>query len=448
VQILICECGMRLKAPGAKPGRVGRCPECGRRLQVPGSPEPFRLKPDSDEPATANVGGSSAPITTSSRDRVQPFRLKPDDDLPPTTETDGAPEPLALDDWTQADSFRRKPTGNEPRVATSEETGTHAASVYQLLPESSPARDQKERPASVEELPPYIKERKPRDTRPMADGLLPVLERPESNRFASFLYPLRSIECISVMAVLSMVFWVFLILVPEYCLSVMGDADSMGVPTIGKFIALISILPVLFLSPLILFYWLQYLARVLVFSAMGDTMPPRTPDRNFDGFFSGLSPWFVWLLLGCSVGSLPVVAYGFYQHSAQAPWSWPLAALFVLPGFPYVVMALLISFLHDHALAANPLNVTVAMLRLGFSFLLLCADVLVTLGSGALLFAITFRFREGYFWIYLALCLASWLAVAWCSIVTMRVLGNYYYPRRKSLRWNQERPRWGVAWKL
>ena len=76
-------------------------------------------------------------------------------------------------------------------------------------------------------------------------------------------------------------------------------------PTVGKLIALISILPVAFLLPFAVFYWLQYLGRVVVSSGMGETIPPRTPDRNFEGFFSGLSPWLTWLFLGLGVGLLP-----------------------------------------------------------------------------------------------------------------------------------------------
>ena len=33
--VLVCSCGKRLKAPGAVPGRVGRCPACGGMLRVP-----------------------------------------------------------------------------------------------------------------------------------------------------------------------------------------------------------------------------------------------------------------------------------------------------------------------------------------------------------------------------------------------------------------------------
>ena len=35
VPILVCDCGKRLRAPGARPGRLGRCPACGGELRVP-----------------------------------------------------------------------------------------------------------------------------------------------------------------------------------------------------------------------------------------------------------------------------------------------------------------------------------------------------------------------------------------------------------------------------
>jgi hypothetical protein len=35
---LVCACGKKLKAPGAVPGRVGRCPACGGELRVPEAP--------------------------------------------------------------------------------------------------------------------------------------------------------------------------------------------------------------------------------------------------------------------------------------------------------------------------------------------------------------------------------------------------------------------------
>ena len=40
VLILSCPCGLRMKAKGATPGRVGKCPKCGQTLTVPEAPEP------------------------------------------------------------------------------------------------------------------------------------------------------------------------------------------------------------------------------------------------------------------------------------------------------------------------------------------------------------------------------------------------------------------------
>ena len=112
---------------------------------------------------------------------------------------------------------------------------------------------------------------------PMAGGILPPLQKTEASWFASILYPLRSADSLAVIATLTAILWLFTILVPEYCLGLMGDADQMGTPTIGKLIALISILPVAFLLPFAVFYWIQYLGRVVVASAMGETIPPARP---------------------------------------------------------------------------------------------------------------------------------------------------------------------------
>ncbi|MFO0949899.1 MAG: hypothetical protein U0835_01860 [Isosphaeraceae bacterium] len=38
VPVMVCACGKRLRAPGARPGRVGRCPACGGMMRVPDEP--------------------------------------------------------------------------------------------------------------------------------------------------------------------------------------------------------------------------------------------------------------------------------------------------------------------------------------------------------------------------------------------------------------------------
>ena len=53
---------------------------------------------------------------------------------------------------------------------------------------------------------------------PMAGGILPALDKPETSGFASILYPLRSADSLAVIASLTVILWLFTILVPEYCI--------------------------------------------------------------------------------------------------------------------------------------------------------------------------------------------------------------------------------------
>ncbi len=281
----------------------------------------------------------------------------------------------------------------------------------------------------------------------MAGGILPALDKPETSGFVSILYPLRSADSLAVIASLTVILWLFTILVPEYCIGLMGDADDMGTPTIGKLIALISILPVAFLLPFAMIYWLQYLGRVVVSSGMGEPMPPRTPDRNFEGFFTGLSPWIIWLFLGVAVGMLPAAIVHLLSSPENAGSLLPALGL-VFVCLPYVLMALLLTFLHDDPFAAKPLGVVTALIQLGGSFLFLSVFVGFVVAAAAGAFALAFLLRSGHFVMYLLACIGCWAIVIWISIVVMRVLGNHYHHHRQVLRWNRERPRWGVAWKL
>ena len=225
--------------------------------------------------------------------------------------------------------------------------------------------------------------------RSLAGGMLANLNVPESSWMADVLYPLEGAESLAAIASSSVIFWVFLTLVPEYCLTLMGNADTMGVPTLGKFIALVSILPVVFLLPFAFFYWLQYLGRVLVASAMGETIPPRLPDRNFDGFLNGMGPWLIWSVLGLVPGLLPLILYGLTLSTASEASSLVALALLSL-GLPYIVMALMMTFLHDHSMAATPRGVMGAILQLGGHYGKLCLIVgaALALGAGTFLIAL------------------------------------------------------------
>jgi hypothetical protein len=280
----------------------------------------------------------------------------------------------------------------------------------------------------------------------MADGFLPPLSRPEESWFLSFLYPLRGAESLGVIGALALISWLFYGLVLEYCIQLVHDAASMGGGLLGQLFMMIVGTPVVLLSPFVFSYALQYLGRVLVSSAMGETIPPHSPQRNFDGFFNGLSPWFVWFALGLGVGLLPAGWYAFLRGSEPVnPW---IALVLGLAGVPYILAALMMSFLHDDPLAPKPWNVLLGLFRLGASFWALSAFIGVAVALALGIFALVVLIRAYLFWLYLPLSLGSWIIVHWTAVVVMRLLGTYYFHHKDDLRWHRAHPRWGVTWRL
>ena len=174
-------------------------------------------------------------------------------------------------------------------------------------------------------------------------------------------------------------------------------------------------------------YWLQYLGRVLVSSAMGECAPPRTPDRNFDGFFNGLSPWFIWLVLGLGLGP-GARRFGWRSRTAEsrAAGAWLLLAL-AAAGLPYILAALMLSFLHDDAMAAMPWGVLLGLVRLGPAFLMLCGLIAAALGFAGGCFALALgcvgRLSGLTCWSPWSCC----MILLWIQMVVMRLLGVFYF---------------------
>ncbi len=267
----------------------------------------------------------------------------------------------------------------------------------------------------------------------MADGPLPPLDRPETSWFISFLYPLRGADSLGIIVALAVIDWVFFQLVPEYCFQVMEDSSSMGASLMGMLFVMVAGVPVALLSPLVVSFTLQYLARVLVSSAMGETTPPRSPDRNFDGFFNGLGPWIVWLILGLGVGLLPTLwLVNSRAEGDRFPW---IAVLLALAGLPYILASLMMSFLHDDPLAAKPWAVLSGLVRLGAPFLVLCIFIATAVGAALGTFGLALLVRPRLFWTYLLLGVGCWGVFQWTAIVVMRLLGTYYYHHKDELGW-------------
>lgn len=254
------------------------------------------------------------------------------------------------------------------------------------------------------------------------------------------LFPGRNPEGVVVTASIGFSLWVLATLVPEYCLALVADADGLGALPMGHLVGIVTAFPFALFAPLMAIYWLQYLGRVLVSAAEGERNPPRPPDRNMDGLLGELPAWLSWSVLGLSIGALPL-ALG----CAGRPWDSERALALGLFGLPYVLMALLLTFLHDDSFAARPWAVVWNLVRVGPSFLILSLVTAALLGAGAASIAGLMAVRGNHFRWYIAGTLAGWSLLVWMTLVAMHTLGAYVYARRDELGWQRAQPWWAVG---
>jgi hypothetical protein len=427
-KIVVCPCGLRLKAKELPAGKSGTCPGCGRRIRVA-------------EPAAAAPPAASPSATEDEWSWTGTYDLTPDESAQ-AAEADDEPFdrrerwPDELDGWGMSPL---EPAPSEPAMDEEERV---AGDGYDLSPDAPTLKVREPLPADLSgDVTPVV-----------TDGVVPTPEparrktRPKSAEPwwpPRLGYPKRSAESLACVLWVGLASWILATLVPEYCLLTMADAEKLGASMVGQLFAVISALPAVVLFPLVATYWLQYLGRVLAASGDGDPRPPRLPDRNFDGLFGGMSSWFLWGALGMLVGNLPVLAYGISVWYGAA-WNAKVAVALGVAGAPYVVMALLIVFLHDNPLAATPRGVLGALTRVGPSFLGLCLTLASIGGLMIGAFAAALALRSVHFWIYAAAMLGAWCLAVWSSIVAMHTLGCYYHPRARHLKWRHERSRWGA----
>lgn len=337
--ILLCECGLRVNAPNATPGRLGRCPNCGGRLRVPEAP----------------------PVPTEGPPILRVAEARPE---PP-----------------------RRPRRKKPAAPLPTATG----------------------------------------------GLLSPLEHPERGVAGSIIYPLRGAESMGVILVLAVAIWMIGTALPEHCLSLIETASATGRGPLGNLIALITSLPFVIATPFVAFYWLAYLGRVLVSGAKGETSPPRTPDRNFDGFLSAMTPWMIWLFWGFGVGFAPALFIVAFAQPRTPAALWTAAGLAAF-GLNYALMALILAHRDGHAAAVTPSSVTIAMLRTSIPFARLYFAIFGLSVTLVAAFLGTVLLRDNYFWsLYMPARFGWCMATAWASIAAMRMLGIFAYHHRAAL---------------
>lgn len=423
--ILVCTCGRRLRAAGVVPGKSGRCPGCGRTLRTP--------EAVSDEPTVVPA------VEEDEWNWQGTYDVAPAEPPRPMSRAiDRADVKGPVGPWPDEPEALGEPTPPAEK-ADSEWSwqGTYDLGVSPPAPTSVQIPEESRGTVEETEANPPLTPRG-RDARRDLDDAEP--QRLDPWWPPRLLYPSRGVEGLGMVAAMGIAAWVMGTLASEYCLALLADGELMGTPSMGRLIALISALPVMILTPLVINYNLQYLSRVLEASSEGELLPPRPPDRNTNGLLDGVGSWLLWLVLGAGVGLLPLATY---QLTAVS-WSTGVAVALAPVGLPYDLMALLMTFLHDDALAARPWAVVGTIMRLGPSFLGLSLTIAALFALVGLAFAAVLALRERAFWVYILASLVCWMIAVWLPIVAMHTLGSYYAPRKGRLKWRRKRRRWGV----
>jgi hypothetical protein len=353
---LVCPCGMTLKAPGAKPGRVGKCPKCGGMLRVP-------------------------------------------DDFAPTTTKPPAPRPEVED---------------EP--AAGYMVGAKAATSGTTLYAPPPSRSRPTSTATSAGEGPIV---------PPRDGDVALGK--------SLSYPLWSWSSIAILIYLPPALTVTSAPLPFLAGTLVGG-------TAFTIASLIALGPGLLMGICVWGYTLVYLGNVLISSALGETLPPRTPHFGEEDILRVLGRWFWGCIIGVGVGAVPAVVWWIY--CGEIDWAdrlmfVNLAAL----GMAYAQMALLAVLLYDDPFAANPITVVRAIRLVGWDYAGVCFL------SGAFLVSVAFQLSviaqiEGtlahilFFWLF-------WVNFLYGAMVVLRRLGRFCHRHRVVLAWFPEREGWG-----
>ena len=370
VTTLVCPCGMTLKAPGAKPGRVGKCPRCGGLLRVP-----------DDGPPTRKAARRPAP--------------------------DGRPAPPPADPIAEPDADMPAGYGVAPRPA------------FYDNPTFAP--------------PPARPREKPKAKVVAGEG--PVVPPKAGDRTLgqSIAYPLWSWSSVAMLVFLPPALTLTSAPLP-FLVGVLFGGSSF---TVG---GLVLLAPGFLMGICVWGYTLVYLGNVLISSALGETLPPRTPHFGEEDVLRVLGRWFWGCIIGVGVGAVPALAYWIY--CGEIDWADRLMFINLTAlGAAYAQMALLAVLLHDDPIAANPVTVLRTIYKVGWNYAGVCFL------SGAFLVSIVFQLgmigkiedvptRAVVSWLF-------WVNFLYGAMVVLRRLGLFGHRHKVVLDWFPDRPTWG-----
>ena len=117
---------------------------------------------------------------------------------------------------------------------------------------------------------------------------------------------------------------------------------------------------------------------MLVASALGENDHPRWPEWHPSDIAEGVGRWFWAVLFGVALGGVPLVIY--WMHCGDIDWlDWIVFIDLIMLSIGYSQMALAAALLHENLIAANPVTVSLAIVRIGWEYLRPCLVAAIAL---------------------------------------------------------------------
>jgi hypothetical protein len=202
-------------------------------------------------------------------------------------------------------------------------------------------------------------------------------------------------------------------------------------------------LPLLFSFTMTLGYVLLFLGQLLVASALGEDDHPRWPQWQPPEIAEGLARWLWAGLSGVVLGGFPLVVY--WVNCGPIDWfDRAVFAELVIVCAGYAQMALAAALLHETLIAANPLTVLQAIVRVGWDYVQPClvSGALVMLAAAAFW---SLLFSVSSFWMAALALWGFWVFCLYAAMVALRMLGLTYHSHAHKLHWFADCPRWATS---
>jgi hypothetical protein len=254
------------------------------------------------------------------------------------------------------------------------------------------------------------------------------------------LYPLQDGPGLGLLFFLPPIMWVLSL--PVYDVISFLQPLTKGDWELGLLIVPVM-MPMLFSFAMIFGYALLFLGHVLVASSLGENDHPRWPEWHPSDISEGIGRWFWAGMLGVALGGGPLLLY-WMHHGDMGLLDWVVLISLIVVGVGYAQMALAASLLHDNIIAANPVTVITAIVRIGWDYLRPClVSALALVMSGVSLWAMLYRiptmWAEGLaIWFF-------WVSLFYSAMVVMRMVGLTYHAHAMHLHWFRRRPRWASS---